>query len=337
MIDDTTLQNLLNDTIDDLPDVEGANRTTGKVRESYSFDNAQGDKLRAIVVTDRISSFDFVLGTIPLKGQVLNAISDFWLNEATKLGIPTHHIATPHPNVSINIEADVLPVEFVVRGYLTGSTITSSWYAYQNNNREICGITMPEGMKKNEQLPAHILTPSTKADKNGRDINISKEDIIAQGIIAADIYEQAEAIAMKLFAHGQKVAAEKGLILVDTKYEMGLDKNGQVIVVDEIHTPDSSRYWIADKYEQCMSEGREPESLDKEFVRNMIVDAGYDIDSDEDPAQYMSDDIRMAAAKKYMQLHGIFLDTPLKPVGSEGIADAISSAKTINTDQKQAS
>ena len=264
MIDDTTLQTLLNQTIDQLPDIDDAKRMTGKVRESYSFDNGT----RAIVVTDRISSFDFVLGTIPLKGQVLNSISDFWLNEAAKLGIPTHHIATPHPNVSINIEADVLPVEFVVRGYLTGSTITSSWYAYQNNNREICGITMPEGMKKNEPFSANILTPSTKAEKNGRDINISKEDIIAQGIVAADIYEQAESIAMKLFAHGQKVAAEKGLILVDTKYEMGIDKNGQVIVVDEIHTPDSSRYWIADKYEQCMNEGREPESLDKEFVRN---------------------------------------------------------------------
>lgn len=333
MIDDNTLKTLLNETIDTLPDVADAKRISGKVRESYSFDNGT----RAIVVTDRISSFDFVLGTIPLKGQALNAISDFWLSEATKLGIQTHHITSPHPNVSINIEADVLPVEFVVRGYLTGSTITSSWYAYQNNNREICGITMPEGMKKNEQLPEHILTPSTKADKNGRDINISKEDIIAQNIVSKDIYEQAEAIAMKLFAHGQKVAAEKGLILVDTKYEMGLNANGEVIVVDEIHTPDSSRYWIADKYEQCIQEGREPESLDKEFVRNMIVDAGYDIDSDENPAQYMSDEIRMAAAKKYMKLHSIFLNTPLKPTGSAGIADAITSAKDVNTEQKQAS
>ncbi|MEM7213893.1 MAG: phosphoribosylaminoimidazolesuccinocarboxamide synthase [Pseudomonadota bacterium] len=314
----------LDRTIDKLPEVPQARQFSGKVRESYSFENGT----RAIVVTDRISAFDYVLGTIPLKGHVLNAISQFWFSELQKIGVPSHHLVSPHPNVSINTEVDVLPIEFVVRSYLTGSTVTSSWYAYQNNNRTICGIEMPEGMRKNEKLPAVILTPTTKAGKDGRDENISRYDIISNNIVSRDVYDKAEEYALKMFGHGQKVAAEKGLILVDTKYEMGLTKEGELIVADEVHTPDSSRYWIAETYETRMEEMCEPDSLDKEFVRNMIVDAGYDVNSTENPGKYMSDEIRLAACRKYLQLYEIFLGHPLTYAEPEiSIKDAILSAK----------
>jgi len=182
---------------------------------------------------------------------------------------------------------------------------------------------MPDGMVKNQKLPENILTPTTKADKGGRDENVSREEIIARAVVPQDIYEQAEAIAMKMFAHGQKIADEKGLILVDTKYEMGLDSEGNVIVIDEVHTPDSSRYWIKETYEQRMREGKEPESLDKEFVRNMIVDSGYDVDSDDNPAQYMTDDIRISAAKKYLNLRQLFLTTPIDANNPRSIQDTL--------------
>ena len=315
----------MDQTIDQLPDLPLATRVSGKVRESYCFDN----NIRAIVVTDRISAFDYVLGTIPLKGHILNAVSNFWFEEIRALGIRSHHISSPHPNVSLNVEVDILPVEFVVRGYLTGSTITSSWYAYQNNGREICGIQMPAGMKKNEPFSQNILTPSTKADKGGRDINISKDDIIAQGIISGEIFEQAEETALKMFAHGQKIAEQKGLVLVDTKYEMGLTREGELIVADEVHTPDSSRYWIKSAYAECMADNREPESLDKEFVRNMIVNAGYDVASDVSPTQFMTNEIRLAAARKYLKIYEIFLGSELDYQETGKIEDAILSAAQI--------
>lgn len=308
-MDEHILRSLLDKTIDACPEIEGAQRISGKVRESYILPDGN----RAIVVTDRISAFDYILGTVPLKGQILNAISTYWLAEMTKIGVKTHYISSPHPNITVNKQAKVLPIEFVVRGYLTGTTTTSSWYAYNNHGGVICGIKMPSGMKKNEKFEANILTPSTKAEQGLHDENVSKEQILARNIVPADIYEQAESIALKMFSHGQKLAAEKGLILVDTKYEMGLDEDGSVIVVDEVHTPDSSRYWIADTYEERLANGQEPDSLDKEFVRRMIVDAGYDVNSEENPATYMSDDLRVSAAEKYLNLYDIFLDTTLQP------------------------
>lgn len=319
MIDNQTLELLLNETIDKTPDIPEIKKISGKVRESYLFDN----NTRAIVVTDRISAFDKILGTVPLKGQVLNSISNFWFEEMHKIGIPTHHISSPHPNITINKEAKVLPIEFVVRGYLTGSTITSSWYAYNNNDKTICGIRMPDGMVKNQPFPENILTPTTKAEAGGRDVNISREEILDQKIVPEDIYVQAETLALKMFSHGQKIAEEKGLILVDTKYEMGLDENGQVMIVDEIHTPDSSRYWIRETYEERMNAGKEPDSLDKEFVRNMIVEAGYDVDSADDPSKYMTDELRIAAARKYLNLRSIFLENELSKDTEKSIEEII--------------
>ncbi len=279
----------------------------GKVRDSFVF----GDK-RAIVVSDRVSAFDFILGTIPMKGAVLNQIAAWWFAELDKIGIPHHLISTPHPNISIVKNVKVMPIEVIVRGYLTGSTKTSSWYAYQNLDRKICGIEMPENMKKNEPFPEYLITPTTKPTEIGQhDENISEAQVISQGHLEGlsdkyrpeEIWEKARSYALKMFAHGQAVAAKQGLILVDTKYEMGIDAEGELIIIDEVHTPDSSRYWVAESYEERLAKGEEPQSLDKEFVRKMVIEAGYNVDSDEDPKKYLNDDTRQKAAKKYIDLY----------------------------------
>lgn len=285
----------------------GASETHhGKVRDSFIINDQ-----RAIVVSDRVSAFDFVLGTIPYKGAVLNQIAAWWFQQLDGIGI-THHLkSTPHPNMSVVTNARVIPIEVIVRGYLTGSTKTSSWYAYQNLDRVICGIEMPAGMKKNQRFDDYLVTPTTKPEF-GHDESITEQQIFEQNMLApfcesmgkteVEIWQEIESTALKLFAYGQQVAARQGLILVDTKYEMGVDPVGRLILIDEVHTPDSSRYWIADSYESRLAAGEEPQSLDKEFVRRMIVEAGYDVDSDEDPAKYLTDEIRINASKKYLQL-----------------------------------
>jgi phosphoribosylaminoimidazole-succinocarboxamide synthase len=262
------IKSALNSTVDKINFTEAIQQHHGKVRESFEL----LDNKRAIVVTDRISAFDFILGTIPFKGQVLNQITTWWFKKLDGI-VPHHMISMPDPNVALVKSVKVLPIEIIVRGYLTGTTKTSSWYAYQNLNREICGLTMPEGMKKDEKFPEPIVTPTTKPTEAGmHDEAISREEIISQGLVPKDVYNLAEEYALKMFALGQKVAAEHGLILVDTKYEMGIDVDGNLIVIDEVHTPDSSRYWIADTYDERMAQGLAPEALSKEFVREAIVD-----------------------------------------------------------------
>ncbi len=293
------IQSALGSTVDKIDFPGALSYHSGKVRESFTLPNEQ----RAIVVSDRISAFDFILGTIPFKGQVLNRIAAWWFAKLD--GVVNHHyISSPDPNISLVKNAKVLPVEIIVRGYLTGSTKTSSWYSYQNLNRMICGIEMPEGMQKNQKFEAPIITPTTKPTEPGaHDAPITKEEIIEQGLVTAEMYEQVEDYAMKMFTLGQRVAAERGMILVDTKYEMGIDSEGNLMVIDEVHTPDSSRYWIADSYEARFNNNEEPDMLDKEFVRRMIVGDGYDVnDPEKNPAEFMTDELRMAAAEKYIQL-----------------------------------
>jgi len=268
----------------------------GKVRDSIVF----GDR-RAIVVSDRISAFDFSLGTVPFKGQVLNQIAAWWFRRLDEIGVQHHLISTPDPNISLVKNATPLPVEVIVRGYLTGSTTTSSWYAYKNCDQTICGIRMPDGMRKNQKFPSPILTPTTKPE-TGHDENISSEEVVSRGLVDEKIWTQAREMAFKMFEFGQKVAAERGLILVDTKYEMGIDSAGNLIVIDEAHTPDSSRYWVAESYDSRMTAEEEPESLDKEFVRRAIVEAGYDVDSGADPSGFFSDEMRIFAAGRYIEL-----------------------------------
>ncbi len=311
--------------IENVPDVEGLERSSGKVRESF----VAGNGARAIVVTDRISVFDYVIGCVPHKGRVLNAIAAHWFDHLTQLGVPHHLLSVPHPNVSYTIDARPLPLEFVVRGYLTGSTTTSAWYAYQHNDRRISGVEMPAGMAKNEKFAENILTPSTKGE-GGHDESISRGEVMRRDLVSETQFDEAAALAMKMFAYGQERAADLGLILVDTKYEFGIDRNGRVIVIDEVHTPDSSRYWIADTYAARLAAGEEPENLDKEFVRRMIVDAGYDVDSTQNPADFFTAHMRSEASLRYLDLFrritGADLDVTTSPATSlveaiRGVAD----------------
>ncbi|KAI8107849.1 hypothetical protein M9435_002876 [Picochlorum sp. BPE23] len=231
----------------------------GKVRDTYDL----GDTT-IIVTTDRQSAFDRHLASIPFKGQVLNETSAWWMRKTTHI-IPNALIDVPDPNISVMQKCTVFPVEFVCRGFMTGSTETSLWTHYNRGEREYCGNVFPDGMKKNEQLSHNVLTPTTKAADH--DVPISPDDIVKQGLMSQEDWDVASAAALALFEFGQKEAASRGLLLVDTKYEFGKDPEGNIMLIDEIHTPDSSRYWIADGYKERLENGQEPQNIDKEFLR----------------------------------------------------------------------
>ena len=232
----------------------------GKVRDTYEI----GDGRLLLVTTDRQSGFDRLLGAIPFKGQVLNRTSLYWF-EQTRGIIGNHVLSSPHANVLIARKCTVLPIEFVVRGYMTGSTDTSVWTQYNNGVRNYCGHELPEGMKKNVPLPKNIVTPTTKDKEHDRPI--TPKEIVAEGRLTEQQWEFASAKALELFAFGQKLAAERGLMLVDTKYEFGVAEDSEILLIDEIHTPDSSRYWLADSYAARVAAGQEPNMIDKEFFR----------------------------------------------------------------------
>jgi phosphoribosylaminoimidazole-succinocarboxamide synthase len=266
----------------------------GKVRDNY----VAGDR-RTIVVTDRVSCFDRVVGTLPFKGQVLNQIAAYWFEKTAHLS-PNHLISVPDPNVSVVREGRPLAVEFVVRGYLTGSTSTSIWTAYAKGERVYCGHRLPEGLKRHEPLPQALLTPTTKAEKGAHDEPVSRAEVIERGLMTSERYDEAQRLVLALYAEGSKVAAQRGLILVDTKYELALDANDQLFVIDEIHTPDSSRYWYKDAYQRAMSEGRDPEALDKEYVRRWLQEQGY---RGEGPIPEIPVDVRCEAARRYIEAY----------------------------------
>jgi phosphoribosylaminoimidazole-succinocarboxamide synthase len=270
-------------------------RIEGKVRDSYV-----GEKRRTIVVTDRVSCFDVVVGTIPLKGQVLNQLAAFWF-EKTRALAPNHLIAVPDPNVSVVRELRVLPVEFVMRGYLTGVTSTSIWTAYERGDASYCGHVLPKGLRKHERLPEPLLTPTTKAQKGDHDEPVSRADVLARGLVSEELYDRAAKLAAALFREGQAWAASRGLILADTKYELGVDETGTLVVADEIHTPDSSRYWYAESHEQVMRAGGDPRALDKEYVRRWLVsERGY---RGEGPPPQLPDEVRCEAAARYIEAY----------------------------------
>lgn len=240
-------------------------KEAGKVRDIYCRDGR-----RLLIVTDRVSAFDRVLGLIPFKGQVLNQLSAWWFAQLHDVA-NNHLIAVPDPNVTIAHEAQPLPVEVVVRGYITGVTTTSLWTLYERGERRPYGISLPDGLRKNDRLPQPILTPTTKAARGQHDERITRDEIVARGLVSAAMWAEVEATALAVFARGQEVAARAGLILVDTKYEFGL-VDGQLVLIDEVHTPDSSRYWTVTSYQP---NGAEPENLDKEFLRRWYADQGY--------------------------------------------------------------
>jgi phosphoribosylaminoimidazole-succinocarboxamide synthase len=293
MTDTATLRAALASTLDATHlDALGA-KYEGKVRDNYTT----ADGRRYIVVTDRISAFDRVLGTLPLKGQVLNRLAAFWF-EQTKDVAPNHMIAVPDPSVLVARECTPLPVEMVMRAYVTGVTSTSIWTHYARGVRSFCGNQLPDGLRKHERLPAPILTPSTKADKGDHDVSASREEILAMGRIDPKDFDRAEEIARALFDRGQRWCADRGLILVDTKYELGKDARGEIVVIDEIHTPDSSRYWFADSYGDRFTKGEDPESFDKEYVRRYLAGIGFTGDG---PIPRIPDDVRVEASRRYIE------------------------------------
>ncbi|MDO8658388.1 MAG: phosphoribosylaminoimidazolesuccinocarboxamide synthase [Candidatus Levybacteria bacterium] len=246
----------------------------GKVRDYYILKNSPRGEAgkRIIITTDRQSAFDRILGLIPFKGQVLTEISEFWFSK-TKDIVPNHLIFTPDPNVMIVKNCEVIPIEMVVRGYISGVTSTSIWTAYQKGERIIYGIKFPESLKKNQKLKKPVITPTTKAEV-GHDERLTRAEIIKKKIIPEKLYGQMEKAALKLFARGSKICSKAGIILVDTKYEFGL-YNNKLMLIDEIHTPDSSRFWIKATYKKRLSEGLEPENFDKEFMRIWFKEQGY--------------------------------------------------------------
>jgi phosphoribosylaminoimidazole-succinocarboxamide synthase len=235
----------------------------GKVRDIY-----QDGPRRVLITTDRVSAFDRVLGVIPYKGQVLNQLSAWWFEQTADI-VANHLLSVPDPNVTIAHEAEPLPVEVIVRGYITGVTKTSLWYLYQQGDRRPYGISLPDGLRKNDPLPAPLITPTTKAEKGGHDERLTRAEILERRLVAPELWQEIETAALNLFARGQAVATAAGLILVDTKYEFGLI-DGRLALIDEIHTPDSSRYWIAGS-----DGGGEPENFDKEFLRKWFAERGY--------------------------------------------------------------
>ena len=281
------LENVLETT-----DLDGiGEKIEGKVRDSYL-----GDGHRTIVVTDRISAFDRVLGTIPFKGQVLNQIAAFWFEKTRDL-VPNHVLSVPDPNVMVVRECQQLPVEFVVRGYITGVTTTSAWYNYERGVRNLCGNMLPEGLKKDQKLDAPIITPTTKLEAHDR--NISRDEAIAEGLIDGPTFDKAAEICFKLYAAAVEHAASQGLIFVDTKYELGV-LDGEILITDEINTPDSSRYWYTDTYESLFAAGETQRKLDKEYIREWLADRGFRGEGD---VPELTDEVRIEAARRYIEAY----------------------------------
>ena len=267
----------------------------GKVRDSFALPGAR----RLLVTTDRLSAFDRVLAAVPFKGQVLNQLSAFWFEHTAGL-IPNHLLSVPDPNVSLVRDCAALPIEVVVRGYISGTTHTALWYRYSLGERHIYGYDLPDGLVKNQQLASPIITPTTKGLPGEHDERIDCAEVVERGLLDAATWEHVQAAALALFDHGQEVARRCGLILVDTKYEFGRDPDGSLMLIDEVHTPDSSRFWLAGSYEGRLAAGQEPDNFDKEFLRLWYAARGYRGDG-EPPAP--TEELIVQVAQRYVALY----------------------------------
>ena len=271
------------------------NKTSGKVRDWYELPEGK----RLIVTTDRLSAFDKILAEVPYKGQVLNQLSAWWF-EQTRDIIPNHIVSFPDPNAAVVNVAAPFPVEVIVRGYITGVTITALWYRYSLGERNIYGYEFPEGLRKNAALPNPIITPTTKGGITGHDERLTCAEVVEKSLLDKHAWDQVQAAALAIFKRGQEVARKAGIIMVDTKYEFGCAADGSVVLIDEVHTPDSSRFWKVDSYETRFANGEDPENFDKEFVRLAYAEKGYRGDS-EIPS--MPDDLWISASERYIQIY----------------------------------
>lgn len=280
----------------------------GKVRDVYTIN----DNLLAMVATDRISAFDVILPKgIPFKGQVINQIASYFLQSTADI-VPNWRLADPDPMVTVGYRCQGFPVEMIIRGYLTGS----AWREYAAGNRTLCGVQLPEGMKENQKFPEPIITPTTKAAE-GHDENISREEIIAQGLVSEEDYAQMEAYTRRLFARGTEMAAKKGLILVDTKYEFG-KRDGKVILIDEIHTPDSSRYFYAEGYEERFAKGEPQRQLSKEFVRQWLIEHDF-MGKEGQQVPEMTPEFCNEVSQRYIELYEHITGLKFQPAPSDNL------------------
>ena len=284
------LPNALKETNLPLP-----NKTSGKVRDWYDLPDGK----RLIVTTDRLSAFDKILASVPYKGQVLNQLSAWWF-EQTKDIIPNHIVALPDPNAAMVNVAEPFLVEVIVRGYITGVTATALWYRYSLGERNIYGYDFPEGLQKNATLPEPIITPTTKGGATGHDERLTCAEVVEKGLLDKQTWDQVQAAALAIFKRGQEIANKAGMILVDTKYEFGRAADGSVLLIDEVHTPDSSRFWKADTYEELFTAGEAPENFDKEFVRIAYAQKGYRGDGD---APSMPVELWSSASERYITIY----------------------------------
>jgi phosphoribosylaminoimidazole-succinocarboxamide synthase len=294
MVDVTRVGPYLDQALGDIAIPELPNHSKGKVRDSYDLSGGR----RIIVASDRLSAFDRVLTTIPLKGQALTQIARFWFDATADL-CPNHIEAYPDPNVAVCKRPTIMPVEVVVRGYLTGTTNTSIWTIYNAGHREMYGHRLPEGLRENQALAGPILTPTTNASHGGHDEPLSAQDIVGRGLLTRAQWETVSDYALALFDRGRAIARERGLILVDTKYEFGFDADGRILLADEIHTPDSSRYWLLDSYEQRFASGARPDSFDKDVVRNWV---NARCDPYKDPIPEIPRELRLQTAATYVDV-----------------------------------
>ncbi|MEE2760916.1 MAG: phosphoribosylaminoimidazolesuccinocarboxamide synthase [Pseudomonadota bacterium] len=294
MSDITEIQSLIDNCLIDAEYSELPNFQRGKVRDSYDLPDGR----RVLIATDRQSAFDQVLAAVPYKGQVLNQTAQFWFEETSDI-CANHVISYPDPNVAIVKHLKMLPIEMVVRDYLTGSTDTSIWPMYERGERVLYGHEFPDGLKKSQKLPETILTPTTKAEVGDHDAPITAPEILEQGLLTEVQWNELADTSLAVFARGREIAAANGLILVDTKYEFGIDEEGQIRLADEIHTPDSSRYWTADSYPARFEAGENPESLDKEFLRLWVAER---CDPYKDPIPKIPNDTLLEFSAKYVSL-----------------------------------
>jgi phosphoribosylaminoimidazole-succinocarboxamide synthase len=282
------------------------NKHIGKVRDNYRLD----DQRRLLITTDRLSAFDRVLHCVPYKGQVLNELSAWWFAHTQDI-IPNHLLSLPDPNALLAVEVQPFLVEVIVRGYISGVTSTALWHRYSLGEREIYGYAFPEGLQKNQLLPQPLITPTTKGGgPGGHDERLTCAEVVDKGLLDAATWDEIQSAALALFKRGQQMAKKAGLLLVDTKYEFGRAPDGRILLIDEVHTPDSSRFWKADSYEQHFARGEEPENFDKEFVRIAYAKAGY---RGEGQAPIMPDSLWISASQRYITIYEMLSGEKFKP------------------------
>ena len=311
-------QDIIDRCLTDAEFSELPNFYQGKVRDAYGLPGGR----RLLISTDRQSAFDQVLAAVPYKGQVLNQTARYWFDVTSDI-CPNHVINYPDPNIAIVKDLEMLPIEMVVRDYMTGSTETSIWPMYQRGERILYGHNFPDGLVKSQKLPYTIITPTTKAEQGDHDAPITEDEILRTQLLTTEQWNELSEKSLALFSRGRELAAKNGLILVDTKYEFGLDENGTIVVADEIHTPDSSRFWISESYQERINSGKEPESLDKEFLRLWIA---AQCDPYKDPMPKIPTETLLQFSEKYIKLYELVTGQSFeKPTLSVTVRDRIKS------------